>query len=67
MSVWTISSVARFTRTELVEVLNSDYIVTEDTINEAYKDFQNDDACIANGINICRRIFDKHFTEVENE
>ena len=28
MSVWTISSVARFTRTELVEVLNSDYIVT---------------------------------------
>jgi oligopeptide transport system permease protein len=28
MSVWTISSVARFTRTELVEVLNSDYIIT---------------------------------------
>lgn len=28
MSVWTISSVARFTRTELVEVLNADYIVT---------------------------------------
>lgn len=28
MSVWTISTVARFTRTELVEVLNSDYIVT---------------------------------------
>ncbi|MGL5345915.1 MAG: ABC transporter permease [Peptostreptococcaceae bacterium] len=28
MSVWTISTVARFTRTELVEVLNSDYIIT---------------------------------------
>ncbi|MGL5312729.1 MAG: ABC transporter permease [Peptostreptococcaceae bacterium] len=28
MSVWTISTVARFTRTELVEVLNADYIVT---------------------------------------
>lgn len=28
MSVWTISSVARFTRTELVEVLNADYIIT---------------------------------------
>lgn len=28
MSVWTISTVARFTRTELVEVLNADYIIT---------------------------------------
>lgn len=37
----------------------------KEEISEAYKDFQNDDTCIANGINICRRIIDKHLKELE--
>ena len=38
----------------------------KEEISEAYKDFQNDDICIANGINICRRIIDNHLKEVDN-